>query len=86
MGPFIFNEGTVNGECHPAILQDFLIPIIRQLLNDVFPNQWTGRAEPIPWPPHSCDLTPSVYFLWVCAKTVMYSSKPYSLAEQMSSN
>jgi hypothetical protein len=86
MGPFIFNEATVNGECHHAILQDFLIPVLRQLLNDVFPNRWTGRAESIPWPPHSCDLTPLVYFLWGCVETVMYSSKPYSLAEQVSSN
>ena len=86
MGPFIFNEATVNGECHHTILQYFLIPVLQQLLNAVFLNKWIGRDEPIPWSPHSCDLNPLVYFLWGCVKTVLYSSKPYSLAEHVSSN
>ena len=35
----------------------------RQFLNETFPDRWIGRDGPIPWPPHSSDITPLDFFL-----------------------
>jgi hypothetical protein len=55
---------------------------VQQLLNDVFPDKWIGRAGPIARPLRSPGLTPLDYFLWGHLKTVVYSSKPRSVDEQ----
>ncbi|XP_049781100.1 uncharacterized protein LOC126183304 [Schistocerca cancellata] len=33
-----------------------------QFLNETFPGKWIGRDGPIPWPPHSPDITPLDFF------------------------
>ena len=37
--------------------------IIRDFLNETFPNRWIGRNGPTPWPPRSPDITPLDFFL-----------------------
>ena len=38
--------------------------IVRDFLNDQFPERWIGRGGPISWPPRSPDLTPLDFFFW----------------------
>ena len=38
--------------------------IVRDFLNETFPNRWIGRNCPTPWPPRSPDITPLDFFLW----------------------
>ena len=38
--------------------------IVRDFLNETFPNRWIGRNGPTPWPPRSPDITPLDFFLW----------------------
>ena len=35
----------------------------------------------IAWPPRSCNLTPSGYFLWVRMKTQVYSNKTSTVSD-----
>ena len=37
---------------------------VREYLNNVFPNPWSGRGGPVQWPPRSPDLTPMDFFIW----------------------
>ena len=37
---------------------------VRRFLDATFPNRWTGRDGPTPWPPRSPDITPLDFFLW----------------------
>lgn len=48
--------------------------IVRNWLNQIFPNHWIGRGGPIPWAPRSPDLTPCDFFLWGYLKHVVYST------------
>ncbi|KAJ8961840.1 hypothetical protein NQ318_021455 [Aromia moschata] len=44
--------------------------IVRNLLNENFPNCWIGRSSPlIRWPPRSPDITHLDFFLWGTIKT-----------------
>jgi len=36
--------------------------IVREYLNQIFPNRWIGTYGVIPWPARSLDLTPLDYF------------------------
>lgn len=36
--------------------------VVRQCLNQKYPNRWVGRSGPISWHPDSLDLTPYDYF------------------------
>ena len=38
--------------------------VVRQFLNDTFPERWIERDGPIPWPPRLPDITPLDFFLW----------------------
>ena len=38
--------------------------VVRQFLNDTFPERWIERDGPIPWPPRFPDITPLDFFLW----------------------
>ena len=38
--------------------------IVRDILNETFPNRWIGRNGPTPWSPRSPDITPLDFFLW----------------------
>ena len=46
--------------------------IVRDFLNETFPNRWIGRNGPTPWPPRSTDITPLDFFLWGYVKDRVY--------------
>ena len=46
--------------------------IVRDFLNETFPNRWIGRNGPTPWPPRSPDITPLDFFLWGYVKHRVY--------------
>jgi len=47
---------------------------VRQFLDATFPNRWTGRDGPTPWPPRSPDITPLDFFLWGYVKDKVFST------------
>lgn len=49
--------------------------IVREYLDNVFPNSWIGRDGPIPWPPRSPDLTPLDFYVWGRAKELVYATE-----------
>ncbi|KAL4085280.1 hypothetical protein QTP88_027139 [Uroleucon formosanum] len=55
--------------------------IVRNQLNEYFPNRWLGTYGAVQWPPRSPDLTPLDYFLWSHLKTVVYANPPTCLLE-----
>ena len=46
--------------------------IVRDFLNETFPNRWIGRNGPTPWPPRSPDITLLDFLLWVYVKDRVY--------------
>jgi len=48
---------------------------VTDVLNERFPDAWTGRGGPIPWPPRSPDLAPIEFLLWGYIKTIVYAEK-----------
>ena len=46
--------------------------IVRDFLNETFPNRWIGRNGSAPWPPRSPDITPLDFFLWSYVKDRVY--------------
>lgn len=38
--------------------------VVRQSLNQTFPDRWIGRDGPTAWPPRSPDITPLDFFFW----------------------
>lgn len=48
---------------------------VHGFLNQTFPDRGIGRDGPIPWSPHSPDITPLDFFLWVYAKDNVYRTK-----------
>ena len=55
---------------------------MRNHLNVTYPNRWTGRGGPVPWPARSPDLTPLDYFLLGRMKALVYST-PVTLEEDL---
>lgn len=53
--------------------------IVRDWLNEKFPNRWIGRRGAIEWPPRSPDLTPPDFFLWGVLKQEVYSVRATSI-------
>jgi hypothetical protein len=49
--------------------------IVRQFLNERFPNKWIGRGSFLAWPSRSPDLTPLDFFLWGYVKNIVYQEK-----------
>lgn len=47
--------------------------IVKEKLQQMFPERWIGRNGPIPWPARSPDLTPLDFFLWGAMKNDVYS-------------
>ena len=43
-------------------------------LDATFPNKWTGRDGPTPWPPRSPDIIPLNFFLWRYVKDKVFST------------
>jgi hypothetical protein len=48
---------------------------VRVYLDHTFPGRWIGCSGPLPWPPHSPDLTPCDFWLWGMVKERVYSRK-----------
>ncbi|GBN99927.1 hypothetical protein AVEN_41972-1 [Araneus ventricosus] len=55
--------------------------IVRDFLDENFPDRWSGRDGPIPWPPRSPDITPLDFFLWRFVKNIVYKTPVPSLDE-----
>lgn len=56
--------------------------IVREWLNDHFPNRWIGRGSPlIEWPPRSPDLTSLDFFLWGFLTQKVYKHRPRNREE-----
>lgn len=48
--------------------------IVRNFLNERFPNRWIGRGSSFVWPPRSPDLSPMDFFLWGYIKSKVYAA------------
>ena len=46
------------------------------VLRPVFKDRITSRRANVVWPPRSCDLRPSDYYLWGAVKVMCYADKP----------
>lgn len=55
--------------------------VVREFLDNFFPNKWIGRSGPIKWPPRSPDLTPLDFFLWGFLKDRVFRTSPSSVEE-----
>ncbi|EFN79410.1 hypothetical protein EAI_04670, partial [Harpegnathos saltator] len=51
----------------------------RNLLNDVFTDQWIGKRDTIEWPPKSPDLISLEFFYWRYLKAKVYETKSVNL-------
>jgi hypothetical protein len=45
---------------------------VRQWMDNHYPERWTGRGGPIPWPARSPDLTPCDFYIWGHMKALVY--------------
>jgi hypothetical protein len=52
-----------------------LSSIVRDVLNDRFPDRWIGRGGLILWPHYSPDRTPLDFFVWGHVKNIVYVEK-----------
>lgn len=57
--------------------------IIRNLLNDAFPESWIGRGGEIPWAPRSPDFSINDFFLWPYLSSKIYSDRPHQNLESL---
>ncbi|XP_011859565.1 PREDICTED: uncharacterized protein LOC105557041 [Vollenhovia emeryi] len=55
--------------------------IVRNVLNNVFPDRWIGRRGTIEWPPRSPDLSPLDFFYWGYLKSKVFETKPNDIEE-----
>lgn len=55
--------------------------VVRDYLDDAYPNRWIGRRGTIEWPPRSPDLAPNDFFLWGHLKSVVFRTPPHSVDE-----
>ena len=49
--------------------------VVRQYLNNEFPNQWIGLGYAQNWPPRSPNLNPLDYHVWGYVKAMVYAHK-----------
>lgn len=57
--------------------------IVRQYLDQVFPNTWIGTNGPVHWPARSPDLAPNDFFLWGHLKSKIYNNHKYTDIETL---
>lgn len=55
--------------------------IIRNHLNETFPDKWIGKWGPVNYPPRSPDLTVLDYYLWGRIKQIVYQTRPTTKAD-----
>ncbi|PSN33103.1 hypothetical protein C0J52_19410 [Blattella germanica] len=74
--PQLIQDGII----HDVVFQQDGAPchyanIMKDYLNDRFPNRWIGRGGNRPWAPRSPDLTPLDFFAWGFIKSKVYQNK-----------
>ena len=55
--------------------------VVREYLDQVFPNRWIGRRGSKEWPARSPDLNPLDFFLWGYLKSSVYKDRPNNIDE-----
>ncbi|CAH0391520.1 unnamed protein product [Bemisia tabaci] len=55
--------------------------VVRNFLNNEFPQRWIGRRGFIEWPARSPDLTPCDFFLWGHLKSKVFETPPADIEE-----
>lgn len=55
--------------------------MVRNYLDQIFPDRWIGRRGAIEWPARSPDLTPLDFFLWGYLKSKIYFNRPNTIDE-----
>ena len=55
--------------------------IVRNFLNEMFPQRWLGRCGPYLWAARSPDLTPLDFFVWGFLKDKVYKRKPKTIQQ-----
>jgi hypothetical protein len=55
--------------------------IVRNRLQQLFPNRVVGLGHGVEWPPRSPDLTPLDFFLWGYLKNKVYQTVPANLVD-----
>lgn len=55
--------------------------VVREFLDEMFPDSWIGRGGPVRWPPRSPDLTPLDFFLWGHIKNEVYRTVPTTVED-----
>lgn len=56
--------------------------LVRNYLDEIFPNKWIGNRSAIEWPARSPDLSPLDYFLWGTIKNTVYKQR-YENVDQL---
>lgn len=55
--------------------------IVRNWLDENYPERWIGRGGPVPWPARSPDLNPLDFYLWGHMSTIVYANEVNSREE-----
>ncbi|GBM83357.1 hypothetical protein AVEN_103482-1 [Araneus ventricosus] len=55
--------------------------VVKQWLNNEFPEKWIGLHGPVEFPPRSPDLTPMDFYSWGRLRTAVFLSPPLNQAE-----
>ncbi|GBN80779.1 hypothetical protein AVEN_256342-1 [Araneus ventricosus] len=48
--------------------------LVRDFLDETFPDRWIGKDGPTPWPPLSPDITPLDFFFWGYIKDRVFAT------------
>jgi hypothetical protein len=59
--------------------------VVRNWLDEHFPQRWFGRCGQLEYPSRSPDLIPPDFFLWGILKNEVYAQKPRTI-EQLKEN
>lgn len=57
--------------------------VVRNFLNEYFPDRWIGRGSLFPWPARSPDLTCLDFYLWGRVKDIVYKVQPTTRADMI---
>ncbi|GBN43880.1 hypothetical protein AVEN_235910-1 [Araneus ventricosus] len=55
--------------------------LVRDFRDEIFPDRWSGRDGPTPWPPRSPDITPLDFFFWDYIKDRVFATPIADVAE-----
>lgn len=78
--PALFDDVSYETRMNMWFQQDGAPPhfarLVRNYLNEQYPQKWIGRGGPVEWPPRSPDLTSPDFFLWGYLKDVVFREPP----------